>query len=216
MEINSTKTRIMANSEGSFTSEIEINNEPLKVIDSFKYLGAIIDDKGSKAEILARNGQTIAALSRLNVIWYDKTLKLKLKIRLLQSLVNSIFLYACETLTITKELQRKITTLEMRCLRRLLNISYRDRITNIEVRIRVTKEIGPHSELLTMVIAKKLRWFGYVTNSMSKIILRGSIEGKRIRGRPKMQWQDNIVKWTGLDINKAMRAAENREGWTKC
>ena len=29
-----------------------------------------------------------------------------------------------------------------------------------------------------------------------------------------MQWQDNIVKWTGLDINKAMRAAENREGWT--
>ena len=53
MEINSTKTQIMANSEGSFTSEIKINNEPLKVVDRFKYLGAIIDDKGSKAEILA-------------------------------------------------------------------------------------------------------------------------------------------------------------------
>ena len=158
MEINSTKTQIMANSEGSFTSDIKINNKPLKVVDSFKYLGAIIDDKGSKADILARTGQTIAALSRLNVIWYDKTLKLKLKIRLLQSLVNSMFLYACETWTITKELQRKITTLEMRCLRRLLNISYRDRITNIEVRNRVTKEIGPHSELLELVITKKLRW----------------------------------------------------------
>ena len=45
-------------------------------------------------------------------------------------------------------------------------------------------------------------------------ILQGSIEGKRRRGRPKMQWQDNIVKWTGFDINKSMRAAENREGWT--
>ena len=101
----------------------------------------------------------------------------------------------------------------MRCLRRLLNISYRDRITNIEIRNRVTKEIGPHSELLAMVIAKKLRWFGHVirSNSMSKTILHGSIEGKRRRGKPKMQWQDNIVKWTGLDINKAMRAAENRE-----
>ena len=74
----------MANSEGRFTSEIIINNEPLKVVDSFKYLGVIIDDKGSKAEILARTGQTIAALSRLN----DKTLKLKMKIRLLQSLVT--------------------------------------------------------------------------------------------------------------------------------
>ena len=105
----------------------------------------------------------------------------------------------------------------MRCLRRLLNISYRDRITNIEVRNRVTKEIGPHSELLAMVIKKKLIWFGHVigSNSMSKTILQGSIEGIRRRGRPKMQWQDNIVKWTGLDINKAMRAAENREGWKK-
>ena len=86
MEINFTKTQIMANSEGSFISEIKINNEPLKVVDSFKYLVAIIDDKGSKAELLAIIGQTIVALSRLNVIWYDKTLKLKLKIRLMQSL----------------------------------------------------------------------------------------------------------------------------------
>ena len=58
MKINSMKTQIMAHSEGSFTSEIKINNEPLKVVDSFKYLGAIIDDKGSKAEILSRTGQT--------------------------------------------------------------------------------------------------------------------------------------------------------------
>ena len=64
-----------------------------------------------------------------------------------------------------------------------------------------------------MVIAKKLRWFGHVirSNSMSKTIFQGSIEGIRRRGRPKMQWQDNIVKWIVLDINKAMRAAENRE-----
>ena len=70
IEINSTKTQIMANAEGrnnKFTSEIKINNELLKVVNSFKYLGAIIDDKGSKDEILARTGQTIAALSRLNV-----------------------------------------------------------------------------------------------------------------------------------------------------
>ena len=138
MEINSTKTQIMANSEGSFTSEIKIN-KPLKVVDSFKYFRAIIDDKGSTAEILARTGQTIAAISRLHFIWYDKSLKLKLKIRLMQSLVNSIFLYVYETWTITKELQRIIKTLEMRCLRRLLNISNIDGITIIEVLNRVTK-----------------------------------------------------------------------------
>ena len=35
---------------------------------------------------------------------------------------------------ITKELQGKIRALEMRCLRILLNITYRERITNIVVR----------------------------------------------------------------------------------
>ena len=48
-----------------------------------------------------------------------------------------------------------------------MNISYRDKITNIEVRSRVVKDIGKHSELLTMVIAKKLRWFGHVSRSNS-------------------------------------------------
>ena len=51
-----------------YTCKISINNTPLKVVDSFKYLGAIIiavliiDNKGSKAEILSRAVQTIAAL----------------------------------------------------------------------------------------------------------------------------------------------------------
>ena len=40
--------------------------------------------------------------------------------------------------------------------------------------------------------------FGHVirSNTMSKILLQGTIDGKR--RRPKMQWQDNIVEWTGV------------------
>ena len=52
----------MTNSEGIFISKININNTPLKLVDSFKYLGAIVEDKGYKAKILSRSGQTIAAL----------------------------------------------------------------------------------------------------------------------------------------------------------
>ena len=77
--------------------------------------------------------------------------------KLMLSLVSSIYLYACEKWTITKELQGKIRALEMICLRRLLNITYREIITNIEVIIIVTREIGHHSELLEMVITKKMK-----------------------------------------------------------
>ena len=105
----------------------------------------------------------------------------------------------------------------MRCLRKLMNIAYRDKITNIEVRSRVVKEIGKYSELLAMVIEKKLRWFDNVSrsNSMCNTMLQGSIEGKRRRGRSRIQWQDNIVAWTSIGIEEAMRATRDRDRWKR-
>ena len=101
-------------------------------------IGAIIDDKGSKAEILSRTGQIIAALSNLNAIWHDTLLHLKAKVQSMQSLVNSIFLYACETWTLSKDLQKRIRPLEMRCFRILLNINYKNIVTNVEFIGRVS------------------------------------------------------------------------------
>ena len=100
-------------------------------------------------------------------------------------------------MTITKELQGKIKALEMRCLRILLNITYRERITNIEVRSVVTRGIGPHYELLAMVITKKLTWSGHVirSNTISKTLIQGTIDGKRRRGVPKC----NGLQYRGLD-----------------
>ena len=65
----------------------------------------------------------------------------------------------------------------MRCLRILLNITYRERIT----------KIGPHSKLLAMVITKKLKWFSNVirSNTMSKTLLQCEVDGKIWRGIPK-------------------------------
>ena len=39
------------------------------------------------------------------------------------SLVTSIFLYACESWTLTAELQRRMQAMEMRCCRKILRIS---------------------------------------------------------------------------------------------
>ena len=50
---------------------------------------------------------------------------------------------------------------------------------------------------------------------MSKTLLYGTIDGKKMRGRPNMQWQDNIVEWTGLGLEVAMLRTKNRKGWKK-
>ena len=83
---------------------------------------------------------------------------------------------------------------EMRCYRRLLNISYKDHVTNEKVRRKIQTAIGEYDELLTLVKKRKLRWFGHVSRSsgLAKTILQGTVKGKRKRGRQKKRWKDNI------------------------
>ena len=73
----------------------------------FKYLGAII--AGSKPEILARIAHATAALAKLKTIWNDRNIALSSKIRLMRCLVMSIFLYACESWTVTADTERNDT-----------------------------------------------------------------------------------------------------------
>ena len=77
-------------------------------------------DEGSKPEVLSRIAHTTAAVTKLKVIWNDKNFAISSKIRLMRSLAMSIFLYACETWTITADIERRIQALEMRCFRKLL------------------------------------------------------------------------------------------------
>ena len=72
----------------------------------FRYLGSVITGEDSKPEILSRIAQKTAAATRLKPIWNDKSISLSSKIRLMRSLVTSIFLYACESWILTAELQR--------------------------------------------------------------------------------------------------------------
>ena len=117
-----------------------------KTITSFKYLGSVITDESSKPEILSRIAQTTVALTRLKPVWNDRNLSHSFKIQLMHSLFTSIFLYACESRTLTAELQRRIQAMEMRCYRKILHISYKDHVANEEVRAKIQQAIGPHED----------------------------------------------------------------------
>ena len=82
-----------------------MNGQKLETVTSFKYLGSVITDKGSKPETLSKIAQKTAALTRLKPVWND-SISLSSKIRLMCSFVTSIFLCACKSWTLTTELQR--------------------------------------------------------------------------------------------------------------
>ena len=167
--------------------------------------------------MLSRIAQASAVLTRFKPVRNDRSISLSSKIRLMRSLVTSIFLYACESWTLTAELQRRIQTRKMRCYRKLLRFSYKDHVTNEEVRAKIQQAIGPREDLLIIVKRRKLLWYDYVSCSsgLAKTILQGTVKGEWRQGRQRKGCEDNIREWTGLKFAMSQRAVENREKWRK-
>ena len=122
MEISAEKTKLMTNNSRGINTEIKVNGQKLETVTSFKYMGAVITDEGSKTGILSTIARTTAVLTRLKPVWNDRSISHNSKIRLMCSLVTSIFLYACESWTLKAELQRIIQAMELRYSLEILRI----------------------------------------------------------------------------------------------
>ena len=120
-------------------------------------------------------------LIRLKPVLNDWSISLSSKIRLMHSLVTSIFFYACESWTLTAELQRRIQAMEMKCYRKTLHISYQDHVINEKVHAKIQRAVGPHEDHLTNVRRHKLQWYGHVSHlsGLAKTISQGTVKGGR-------------------------------------
>ena len=87
----------MITSANCIQREIKVKGQKLGTVTSFKYLGAIVSDEGLNPEVLSRIAQATAALTQLKQIWRDSNISLGSKVKLMRSLIISIFLYACES-----------------------------------------------------------------------------------------------------------------------
>ena len=176
----------MTNNTSGINTEIKVNGQKLETVTSFKYLGSVITDELSKSEILSRIAQATAALTRLKPLWNDRSIYLSSKTRLMRSC--HIHLYVC--LWIMDPHSRapeKNRAMEMRCYRKILHISYKDHVTNEEVRAKIQQAIGPHEDLLTIVKRHRLQWYGHVSRSSgrARTILQSTVKGGRRQGRQR-------------------------------
>ena len=74
MEINAEKIKLMTNNTSGINTEIRVNGQKLETVTSFKYLGSVTTDEGSKPEILSRIAQATVALTRLKPVWIDNSI----------------------------------------------------------------------------------------------------------------------------------------------
>ena len=213
MNTKKTKTMVVSKETG-ITADIKVENEPLEQVENFKYLGQNITPDGkNELEIKTKLAIAKSRFTQMYKVLTTRQISLELRHRLLVCYVFSVILYGCETWTLTKPLMEKIEACEMWFLRKMGNISYKQKITNDEV----LRRLGTQRTLLKSIKTRKLSFFGHTKrhNNIMKDILEGKLEGRRPQGRPRAQWCDNIKQWTGRSLAECSRLAEKRDEWRR-
>lgn len=151
LSANSTHFTIEINIEKTKTMNITANDSPhilmketyKKEVDTSSYLGAIIcKEGGSHKEKSRRIAKTCAPFNKKGCLSKSKSISTKCKMKLLKALVISVLLHGYES-SQTNNIEKRIHTMENKCYRRLLCISYKD-----HSRQMIADCMGPHKDLV--------------------------------------------------------------------
>ena len=193
---------------------IDVDGETIDKVNSFKYLGAIKTSTGSCSEdVKARIGRAKKATMELDTIWKDRGIRKELKMKLVKALIWPVITYGAEGWTLKKDDERRLEAAEMWCYRRMLRISWTEKRTNKSI----LNELQTRRELLAQSIKRKMAFFCHACRNnkcnLVKTCILGMMSGKRRRGRPRMQYIDNIKKWTRASLEENVRRTEDRSAW---
>lgn len=217
LTISIKKTNVMAQ-DVPLPPTINIDDKELVVTDHFTYLGSTITSNLSlDAEIDRRIAKAAAVMSQLSKrVWGNKQLTLNTKLKVYQACVLSSLLYGSESWTTYARQENRLESFHMRNLRRILDITWQDRVTNTGV----LEKAGSLSMHL-MLCQRRLRWLGHVhrmkDGRIPKDIMYGELaSGRRPTGRPTLRFKDvckRDLKLTGIDPNTWESLADDRSAW---
>ena len=191
LKLNIQKTKIMAS--GPITSW-EIDGETVETVSDLIFLGSKITADGDCSHEIKRHlllGRK--AMTNLDSILKGRDITLPTKVHLVKAMVFPVVMYGCESWTIKKAQHRLIDAFELWCWRRLLSIPWTARRSNQSI----LKEINGEYSLEGLML--KLQYFDHLmrTDSLEKTLMLGKIEGKRRRGRQRIDgWMASPTQWT--------------------
>ena len=147
------------------------NNE---IVTDFIFLGSKITSDGDCSHEIKR----CLLLERKAVTNLDRILKrrhitLLTKIRIVKTIVSSVFMYRCECWTVKTKPQR-IDAFELECWGRLLRVPWTAGRSNQSI----LKEISTEYSLVGLMLMLKLQFFGQLmwrTDSLGKTLMLGMI-----------------------------------------
>ena len=211
------KTEVMCQNV-SIPPVIKINSKPLLVTEHFTYLGSTISDNLSlDPEMNRRIGKAAGTLAKLDSrVWSNKQLTLKTKIKVYQACVLSTLLYGSESWTTYAKQEKRLEVFHLRCLRRILGVSWKDHITNNAI-LDKAEILSVH----TLLRQRRLRWLGHVRCMQDGRIPKDALYGElclgaRPVGRPSLRYKDvckRDMKFAHINPDYWEGRAADRDAW---
>ena len=134
-------------------------------------------------------------MTNLDSILKRRDIALSTKVRLVKAMVFLVIMCGCEIWPIKKAEHRRMGAFEVWCWRRLLRVPW----TAWKSNQSILKEISPEYPLEGLMLKLKLQYFGYLMqrgDSLEKTLMLGKIEGRRRRGRQRMNvWMASLTQW---------------------
>ena len=179
LKLNIQKTNIMASGP---TTSWQINEETMKIVKDFIFLGSKITADGDCSHGIKRRlllGRK--AMTNQDSVLKSRDITLLTKVRLVRAMVFPVVVYGCESWTIKKAEDGRIAAFELWCWRRLLRVLWTARRSNQSI----VKEISPEYSLKGLMLKLKLQYLGHLirrADSLAKTLMLGQSEGRRRRG----------------------------------
>ena len=214
LNVSKTKVMVISKEDDNIEANIRVNGQVLEQVEKYKYLGSVVSrdarcvDEIKQRIVIAKN-----AFNKVKHLVTNRSISISLRKRFIKSYVWSTMLYGCEAWTMNKAMVKKIEAAEMWFFRRMLKISWTDRVRNDEVLVRA----GTKREIMKTIRQRQLRFLGHVMRlqQLENVCVSGRVEGRRGRGRPRMKLVDSLAKVVGGGITpvQLLRMTERRSDW---
>jgi hypothetical protein len=163
-----------------------------------------------KSTIKRRVNSGNACYNSVQNLLYSRLLSRNIKIRIYKIIIWPVFLYGCETLSLTLREEHRVRVFENRVLR--IFGPKRDEVTGGWRKLHNEEVHNLYSSpsIIRMIKSRRMRWAGHVARMGERKnayrILVGKPEGRRPLGRPRRRLVNNIkmdlrykgIVWIGL------------------
>ena len=141
--------------------------EDIEDVEQFTNLGSVVSrDGGTDRDIKSRIWKATAAFKTLRPTWTSQVISIKTKLRIFNTNVKSVCLYACETWRITKALTHKVQMLEGHPSHQMAGQNHKRR--NLE-KNRTSTSRSPDQE-------KKWDWLGHTLRKPTSSVVRHALK----------------------------------------